>query len=412
MGASPSFSVACSTSTHSSPPLASTKGSGQSSSPYGITFIVPFIVDISITTPLSACKNRMHHVMSSCHLDDHPANDLSIQAWQADDHDDQQNPTKETPGHTWDCPLMEWPTPLAAIVRLVEEEDATAPTSSAISWTEVGCRTAAGSKCLMRPQSRETATADDVFSCKKERCSPWLCSRSSKVLQSAFSSTHEAEAAAAAAAAGTGVVSNCSEWSSTPAPTPCSNAGASDRAWLWIVSNKAARVLTMMSLLLLLLLLQTSLPDELEWSPMMMDSSLGSSLKISTKLTLDDRATTTTTKTKLILITTQSSQAPAGKFSAIKSLHHNSQEPFLGWWWDCGVVLLVFLLYWNRVRGGSGYSTCFGIVSMRGWGVGGGGPPALHRTSLSLFFTGCPTASPINLCKLIIITTALLTYFN
>ncbi len=34
-----------------------------------------------------------------------------------------------------------------------------------------------------------------------------------------------------------------------------------------------------MSLLLLLLLLQTSLPDELEWSPMM-DSSLGSSLKI------------------------------------------------------------------------------------------------------------------------------------
>jgi hypothetical protein len=72
----------------------------------------------------------------------------------------------------------------------------------------------------------------------------------------------------------------------------------------------------MMSLLLLLLL-QTSLPDELEWSPMM-GSSLGSSLKISTKLTLDDRATTTTTttKTKLILIRTRSSQAPAGKFSA------------------------------------------------------------------------------------------------
>jgi len=171
---------------------------------------------------------------------------------------------------------MEWPTPLAAIVRLVEEEDATARMSSAISWTEVGCRTAAGCKCLMRPQSRETATADDVFSCKKERCSPCLCCRSSKILRSAFSSTQEAEAAAAA-----GVVSNCSKWSSTPAPAPCSNAGASDRAWLWIVSNKAARVLTMMSLLLLLLL-QTSLPHELERSPMM-DSSLGSSLKIPTK---------------------------------------------------------------------------------------------------------------------------------
>jgi hypothetical protein len=48
----------------------------------------------------------------------------------------------------------------------------------------------------------------------------------------------------------------------------------------------------------------------------MMDSSLGrSSLKISTKLTLDDGATTTTTTT-LILIRTESSQAPAGKFSA------------------------------------------------------------------------------------------------
>jgi hypothetical protein len=51
----------------------------------------------------------------------------------------------------------------------------------------------------------------------------------------------------------------------------------------------------------------------------MMDSSLGSSLKISTKLTLDDGATTTTTTTTtttLILIRTESSQAPAGKFSA------------------------------------------------------------------------------------------------
>jgi len=40
---------------------------------------------------------------------------------------------KKKLGHTWDCPLVEWPTPLAAIVKLVAEEDATARMSSAIS---------------------------------------------------------------------------------------------------------------------------------------------------------------------------------------------------------------------------------------------------------------------------------------
>ncbi len=95
-----------------------------------------------------------------------------------------------------------------------------------------------------------------------------------------------------------------------------------------------------MSLLLLLLLLQTSLPDELEWSPMM-DSSLGSSLKISTKLTLDDRATTTTT-TKLILITTQSSQAPAGKLSAIKPFTTTLKSLSLA---GDGIVELFFLCF-------------------------------------------------------------------
>ncbi len=102
---------------------------------------------------------------------------------------------KKKPGHTWDCPLVEWPTPLAATVRLVAEEDATARMSSAISWTEVGCRTAAACKCLMRPQSRETATAG-------ERWSPFSW-RSSKILESASSSAEDA---------------NCST------PAPCNNA--------------------------------------------------------------------------------------------------------------------------------------------------------------------------------------------
>ncbi len=74
----------------------------------------------------------------------------------------------------------------------------------------------------------------------------------------------------------------------------------------------------------------------------------------------------------------------------------------------------MFVLYWNRVRGDSGCSTCFGIVSMRELG-GPSSPPALQPTSISFFFTGCPTASPINLCKLIIISSAYLlklTYFT